>query len=89
VTTSGLIHVVVSGLATGSIYALMALTMSIAAALDVTLDPSDGERTVALMTGCACLVPPGGWHRVTMRQPSDLMFVTTPKGTQLRAVDSR
>jgi xanthosine utilization system XapX-like protein len=48
VTTTALIHVVVSGLATGSIYALMA-----------------------------------------MRQPSDPMLVTKPKGTQLRAVDPR
>jgi hypothetical protein len=63
--------------------------MNISAALDVTLDLSDGERTVALTTGWACLVPRGGWHRITMRQPSDLMFVTTPKGTQLCSVDPR
>ena len=65
------------------------LLLLLSGALDVTLDLPDGERTVELTTGRACVVPRSVWHRITMRQPSDLVFVTSPKGTQLRAVDPR
>jgi mannose-6-phosphate isomerase-like protein (cupin superfamily) len=65
------------------------LLLLLSGALDVILDLPDGERTVELTTGGACLVPRGVWHRITMRQPSDLVFVTSPQGTLLRPVDTR
>jgi mannose-6-phosphate isomerase-like protein (cupin superfamily) len=65
------------------------LLLVLSGALDVVVDFPDGERTIALTAGGACLVPRGIWHRITMRQPSDLLFVTPPSGTRLRAVDAR
>jgi mannose-6-phosphate isomerase-like protein (cupin superfamily) len=65
------------------------LLLLLSGALDVTLDLADGERTIALTSGEACLVPRDVWHRITMHQPSDLLFVTTPKGTRLRPVGAR
>ena len=65
------------------------LLLLLSGALDVILDLPDGERTVALTTGGVCLVPRGVWHRMTMRQPSDLVFVTPPTGTRVRPVDPR
>jgi len=60
------------------------LLLLLSGALDVILDLPEGERTIPLTTGGACLVPCGVWHRLTMRQPSDLVFVTPPTGTQVR-----
>ena len=65
------------------------LLLLLSGALDVILDLPDGERTIALTAGGACLVPRGIWHRLTARQPSDLLFVTTPNGTRLRPVSAR
>ena len=63
------------------------LLLLLSGALDVILDLPDGERTIALTAGGACLVPRGIWHRLTMHQPSDLVFVTPPAGTRLRPLD--
>jgi mannose-6-phosphate isomerase-like protein (cupin superfamily) len=60
------------------------LLLLLSGALDVILDLPEGERTIPLTTGGACLVPRGVWRRLTMRQPSDLVFVTPPTGTQVR-----
>jgi mannose-6-phosphate isomerase-like protein (cupin superfamily) len=56
----------------------------LAGAIDVVLDEPDGERTVRLGSGRACLVPRGVWHRLILRQPSDLLFVTPTRGTRHR-----
>jgi mannose-6-phosphate isomerase-like protein (cupin superfamily) len=58
-------------------------------ALDVILDLPEGERTVPLTAGGTCLVPRGVWHRLSLHQPSDLVFVTPPDGTQMRPVPAR
>ena len=58
-------------------------------ALDVILDLPEGERTIPLTAGGACLVPRGVWHRLSLHQPSDLVFVTPPDGTQIRPVPAR
>jgi mannose-6-phosphate isomerase-like protein (cupin superfamily) len=55
-------------------------------AIEVVLDEPGGERVVALHAGQTCIVPRGVWHRLMLRQPSDLLFVTPPHGTQLRPV---
>jgi mannose-6-phosphate isomerase-like protein (cupin superfamily) len=65
------------------------LLLVLSGALDVILDSPDGERTIALTAGGACLVPRGVWHRLTMHQPSDLLFVTPPSGTRLRPLGAR
>ena len=63
------------------------LLLLLSGALDVILDLPTGEQTIALTTGAAYVVPRGVWHRMTMREPSDLLFVTPPSGTRLRKVD--
>ena len=55
-------------------------------ALDVVLDEPAGERTFGLEGGQACLVPRGVWHRLVVRRPSDLLFITPARGTRHRAV---
>jgi len=47
---------------------------------------SSRQRTIPVAAGGACLVPRGVWHRLAMREPSDLVFVTPPDGTRVRPV---
>jgi mannose-6-phosphate isomerase-like protein (cupin superfamily) len=54
--------------------------------LDVVLDEPGGERSFGLRGGQACLVPHGVWHRLILRQPSDLLFITPAHGTRHRPV---
>src|SRR5262245_33824579 len=65
------------------------LLLLLSGALDVILDLPEGERTIPLTAGGACLVPRGVWHRLAMHQPSDLVFVTPPAGTLRRPVNTR
>jgi mannose-6-phosphate isomerase-like protein (cupin superfamily) len=55
-------------------------------AIDVVLDDPRGKRVVSLQAGQACLVPQAMWHRLILRQPSDLVFVTPARGTRHRPV---
>jgi mannose-6-phosphate isomerase-like protein (cupin superfamily) len=55
-------------------------------ALDVVLDEPAGERAFGLRGGQACLVPRGVWHRLVLREPSDLLFITPAHGTRHCAV---
>ena len=48
------------------------------------MEVGPGERRVALASGQACLVPRGVWHRVVVREPGRLLFVTYGEGTQHR-----
>lgn len=57
--------------------------------IDAIFDESDGERRATLRGGDACLMPRGVWHRLVIREPSDVLFVTPAAGTQLRPVISR
>jgi mannose-6-phosphate isomerase-like protein (cupin superfamily) len=50
-------------------------------AIDAVLDEPGGEREVNLRGGQALLVPQGVWHRLILRQPSDLLFITPVSGT--------
>jgi mannose-6-phosphate isomerase-like protein (cupin superfamily) len=60
----------------------------LAGALDVVLDEPGGERRFVVQGGQACLVPSGVWHRLVLRQPSDLLFITPAHGTRHRPVGS-
>lgn len=56
--------------------------------LEVVLDrPGEGAR-LTLTQGEAVVVPRGVWHRLLLRQPSALMFVTPGGGTRMRPVDA-
>jgi mannose-6-phosphate isomerase-like protein (cupin superfamily) len=53
-------------------------------AVDVVLEEPAGDRAVPLKAGELFVVPSGVWHRIVLRDPADLLFVTPPQGTQLR-----
>ncbi len=55
-------------------------------AIDAIFDDAAGERRVALRSGDWCLAPRGVWHRLIIREPSDLLFVTPAAGTRPRPV---
>ena len=61
----------------------------LAGAVNVVLEEVDGERTVPLRAGQVFVVPQGAWHRLVLRAPADLLFVTPPKGTELRPARAR
>ena len=42
-------------------------------AIDVVLEMDDGERTIELRAGSACVVPRGRWHRQIVRSPGDIL----------------
>lgn len=58
----------------------------LAGAVDLVLEEPGGERVVGLRAGQVCIVPRGVWHRLVLREPSDLAFCTPPSGTRLRPV---
>jgi len=53
---------------------------------DVVLEMDDGQRTIELRAGSACVVPRGRWHRQIVRSPGDILSMTFGKGTQHRPV---
>ena len=56
----------------------------VSGAIDVLLEEADAERTVALESGQAAIVPRGVWHRLVMRRPGRLLFINSRKGMQGR-----
>jgi len=52
--------------------------------LDVVLEEDGVENTVELHPGDAFVVPKGIWHRVVMREPSQLIHITPGPGGQWR-----
>ena len=59
---------------------LVALTASMA----LVLEMEDGERTVELTPGLACLVPRGVWHRQIVRTAGTYLGATYGKGSEHR-----
>ena len=56
----------------------------VSGAIDVLLEEAEAERTVALESGHATIVPRGVWHRLIMRRPGRLLFINSRKGMQDR-----
>ncbi|QTC88555.1 cupin domain-containing protein [Brevundimonas pondensis] len=56
--------------------------------LEVVLDRPGEDARLTLTQGGAVVVPRGVWHRLLLRQPSALMFVTPGGGTRMRPVDA-
>ena len=52
------------------------LIFLISGAVTVTLELADGDRVVNLGAGDALVVPRGVWHRLTMREPGQLIHIT-------------
>ena len=61
----------------------------LAGAIDVVLEEPAGDRAVPLKAGEMFVVPRGVWHRIVLREPADVLFVTPPKGTELRRARGR
>jgi len=62
------------------------LLIAMSGSFEVVLDESGGERRVALDGGRAFIVPQGVWHRVDVREPGDVVFITPGEGTEHRPV---
>jgi mannose-6-phosphate isomerase-like protein (cupin superfamily) len=58
-------------------------------ALDVILDEAGVERTIALESGQAAIVPQGVWHRLVMRRPGRLLFINSRVDMQSRPHTAR
>ena len=58
--------------------------ISIDATAEAVLEDAEGERTIALTPGSACIVPRGVWHRITVGEPGVVVFVTPGEGTEHR-----
>lgn len=56
----------------------------VSGALDVVLEQDDAQRTIALKTGQAAIVPRGVWHHLEMREPGRLLFINSRAGMQSR-----
>jgi mannose-6-phosphate isomerase-like protein (cupin superfamily) len=54
--------------------------------VDFILEESYGERVIALQGRDSCVVPKGTWHRIVVRLPSDVLFITFGLGTEHRPV---
>jgi mannose-6-phosphate isomerase-like protein (cupin superfamily) len=52
----------------------------ISGGVDVILEEADSDRTVSVKPGQAVVVPQGVWHRVELREPSHLLFITPGPG---------
>ncbi len=51
---------------------------------EVVLEGPEGEATIELIGGQAFVVPRGAWHRLRVREPGQVIFVTWGEGTRHR-----
>jgi mannose-6-phosphate isomerase-like protein (cupin superfamily) len=61
----------------------------ISGAVDVVLEEDGAERTVALESGQAAIVPRGVWHRLVARRPGRVLFVNNRRGMRSRPLRDR
>jgi quercetin dioxygenase-like cupin family protein len=52
------------------------LLYMVSGSVTVRLEFAEGDQTVELNAGDALVVPKGIWHRVTLRQPGQLIHIT-------------
>ncbi|MCK9517216.1 MAG: hypothetical protein M0Q87_14420 [Ottowia sp.] len=52
--------------------------------MDVILCEPDAERVVPLRRRGGCIVPRGTWRQQLVREPSEFIFITPGRGTQVR-----
>ena len=53
---------------------------------EVLLEGPGGEASAELEAGRAFLVPRGAWHRLRVREPGRILFVTWGEGTRHRSL---
>ena len=56
--------------------------VSVSATAEAVLQGEDGDDTIALVPGSACIVPRGVWHRITVTEPGVVVFITHGEGTE-------
>jgi len=61
----------------------------VSGAVDVNLEEAGVERTIALESGQAAIVPRGVWHRLVMRRPGRLLFINSRTDMQSRSHKTR
>jgi catechol 2,3-dioxygenase-like lactoylglutathione lyase family enzyme len=59
----------------------------VSGSVEIVLEDDDREERVGLEPGQAFVVPRGVWHRVTLREPSHLLYLTPGPGGQYRPLD--
>ena len=52
------------------------LAIVLEGAVDLLLDSGTGERAVPVEAGHASIIPAGAWHRIAIREPATILFVT-------------
>ena len=57
--------------------------------IDVILEEPTGNRTLTVEPGHAIIVPQGVWHRVEVREPCHLLFITPGPGGAHRPIQDR
>src|SRR5262249_28459659 len=62
------------------------LLVALGGEFEILLQDARGDAVVELKSGSAFLVPFGVWHRVRVKTPGEMLFVTPGKGTQQRAL---
>jgi len=56
--------------------------------IDLVVEDANGEMCMPLPPGQSCVVERGTWHRLLLRAPSRLMFLTPAGGTRMRPRDA-
>ena len=54
----------------------------ISGAAEAVLERPDGEESIVMSPGAGCIVPCGVWHRVKIRKPGIVLFITPGEGTR-------
>lgn len=62
------------------------LLVALSGAFEVLLQDGRTDHVVPLAAGQVALVPFGIWHRLRVKTPGEILFVTPGKGTQHRAL---
>jgi mannose-6-phosphate isomerase-like protein (cupin superfamily) len=63
------------------------LLFLVSGSMSVRLELPDGDRTVELGAGDAIVVPKGIWHKVTLREPGQLVHITPGPSGEARPLD--
>jgi quercetin dioxygenase-like cupin family protein len=62
------------------------LLVALSGEFEVLLQDGSNDTSATLSAGQVFLVPFGVWHRVRVKTPGEILFITPGKGTQHRPV---
>lgn len=62
------------------------LVIALSGAFEIVMQDGRADHVIELPAGQAFLVPFGVWHRLRVKTPGQILFVTPGKGTQHRAL---